>query len=126
MREKNDELRASWGNVRELGRLYLDNLKLLSVEKMTVLFSHGVLGALLIILGACALFFISMAIVFILGQVLPIMWCFLIMGGFYLLVGILLFLFRTQLLVNPIARFLSRLFLENPEVQETTNQENKK
>lgn len=87
----------------------------MSIEKATVLFSQGIMGVLLVILCACAFFFISIALVLILAQVLPVMWCFLIMGGVYLLLGLAVYIFRQPLLTDPIARFLSRLFLDNLE-----------
>jgi len=115
MSERNEDMKASWANMREWGKLYFENLKLLSIEKATVLFSLGIMGVLLVILCACAFFFISIALVLILAQVLPVMWCFLIMGGVYLLLGLAVYIFRQPLLTDPIARFLSRLFLDNLE-----------
>ncbi|MFG6382235.1 MAG: phage holin family protein [Muribaculum sp.] len=125
MSERNDDLKASWANVREWGKLYFENLRLLSIEKATVLFSQGIMGVLLVILCACAFFFISIALVLILAQVLPVMWCFLIMGGVYLLLGLAVYIFRKPLLTDPIARFLSRLFLENPEVSSQPSNDEK-
>ena len=115
MSERNEDMKASWANMREWGKLYFENLKLLSIEKATVLFSQGIMGVLLVILCACAFFFISIALGLILEQVLPVMWCFLIMGGVYLLLGLAVYIFRQPLLTDPIARFLSRLFLDNLE-----------
>jgi len=115
MSERNEDMKASWANMREWGKLYFENLKLLSIEKATVLFSQGIMGVLLVILCACAFFFISIALVLILAQVLPVMWCFLFMGGVYLLLGLAFYIFRQPLLTDPIARFLSRLFLDNLE-----------
>lgn len=125
MSERNDDLKVSWANVREWGKLYFENLRLLSIEKATVLFSQGIMGVLLVILCACAFFFISIALVLILAQVLPVMWCFLIMGGVYLLLGLAVYIFRKPLLTDPIARFLSRLFLENPEVSSQPSNDEK-
>lgn len=82
MGEQNDELRRTLANAKEWGKLYVENLKLLSIEKTTVLLSHGAMAVLLLLLGVCAFFFISIALVLLLAQVLPVMWCFLIMGAF--------------------------------------------
>ena len=59
------------------GKLYLENLKLLSIEKSTVLFGHAALAGVLAVLSIIAFFFISLALVFLLAQVLPLMWSFL-------------------------------------------------
>jgi len=112
---KKNEFIQSWRQLKEWGRLYVENIKLLSIEKMTILLSYGVMGALLIFFGAFALLFISVAIVLVLAQVIPLMWCFLIMGGIYLLLGVVMFLSRRSLFLDPIARFLSKLFLEHPD-----------
>jgi hypothetical protein len=115
MAEQKNEFIQSWRQLKELWRLYIENIKLLSIEKMTILLSYGVMGALLIFFGAFALLFISVAIVLVLAQVIPLMWCFLIMGGIYLLLGVVMFLSRRSLFLDPIARFLSKLFLEHPD-----------
>ncbi|MBO5297720.1 MAG: phage holin family protein [Candidatus Homeothermus sp.] len=112
MGEQNDELRRTLANAKEWGKLYVENLKLLSIEKTTVLLSHGAMAVLLLLLGVCAFFFISIALVLLLAQVLPVMWCFLIMGGVYLLLAGVALLLRKSLFIDPIARFLSRLFLD--------------
>lgn len=114
MGDKNEELKTTLANAIRLARLYAENLKLISTEKTTVLLSSGVLAVVLLILAACALFFCSIAVVYLLASVLPIAWCFLIVGGFYILLGVVAVLLRTTLFVNPIARFLSRLFLTPP------------
>lgn len=112
MGEQNEELRRTLANAKEWGKLYVENLKLLSIEKTTVLLSHGAMVVLLLLLGVCAFFFISIALVLLLAQVLPLMWCFLIMGGVYLLLAVVVMLLRRSLFIDPIARFLSRLFLD--------------
>ena len=121
MSEQNDELRRTLANAKEWGKLYLENLKLLSIEKTTVLLSHGAMAALLLLLGVCAFFFISIALVLLLAQVLPEMWCFLIMGGVYLLIAAFAMIFRRSLFIDPIARFLSRLFLDPLPHQNNNN-----
>lgn len=126
MSEQNDELRRTLANAKEWGKLYLENLKLLSIEKTTVLLSHGAMAALLLLLGVCAFFFISIALVLLLAQVLPEMWCFLIMGGVYLLIAAIAMIFRRSLFIDPIARFLSRLFLDPLPHQNNNNNNNKK
>lgn len=112
MGEQKEDYRKTLSNAKEWGKLYIENLKLLSIEKATVMLSHAAMAGLLLLLGVCAFFFISIALVLLLGQVLPVMWCFLIMGGVYILLGVLALIFRRTLFIDPIARFLSRLFLD--------------
>ena len=82
MGDKNEELKTTLANAMRLARLYAENLKLISTEKTTVLLSSGVLAVVLLILAACALFFCSIAVVYLLASVLPSAWCFYTHVGF--------------------------------------------
>ena len=112
MSDQKDDLRATWANALAWGKLYVENLKLLSIEKAVILLSHGAMAALLLLLGVIAFFFISIALVLLLAQVLPVMWCFLIMGAFYIVLGVVAVLLRRTIFIDPISRFVSRLFLD--------------
>lgn len=109
-----DDLGSSLANAREYARLYIENLKLASTEKVTVLLANSALAAILAILLLIALFFISMGLVLVLAEAIPLMWCFLIMGGVYILVAAVILAMRRRLIADPISRFLSRLFLDPP------------
>ncbi len=113
--EKNAELRATWRTLKSFGLLYAENLKLLSIEKATVLLGHAALAGVLAVLAIIAFFFISLALVFLLAQVLPVTWSFMIMGGVYVIMAVLAIIFRNNLFLNPISRFLTRLFMAPPK-----------
>lgn len=111
----NDEFGYSWKNIKAYGQLFVENLRLASTEKLTILLSSTALAGILGLILMIAFFFISAALVFLLAQVLPLMWSLLLMGAVYIVMGVLVVIFRKQLLVDPIACFMSRLFLEAPE-----------
>ena len=111
----NDEFGYSWKNIKAYGQLFVENLRLASTEKLTILLSSTALAGILGLILMIAFFFISAALVFLLAQVLPLMWSLLLMGAVYIVLGVLVVIFRKQLLIDPIARFMSRLFLEAPE-----------
>lgn len=113
--EKNAELRATWRTLKSFGLLYAENLKLLSIEKATVLMGNAALAGVLAVLAIIAFFFISLALVFLLAQVLPVTWSFMIMGGIYVIIAIVAIIFRNSLFLNPISRFLTRLFMAPPK-----------
>ena len=113
MSEKSDEMRSVWKAVLTYLKLQIENIRLVSTEKSAILLSTGVVAAILGIMLAFALFFISIGLV--LATALPIFWCFMIMGGIYILLGVTLYLMRTTLITDPIARFLSRLLLDEPD-----------
>ncbi len=41
-------------------------------------------------------------------------WTYLIVGGLYILLAIVCFLLRRQLIIDPIARYISRVILDPP------------
>ena len=88
MSEKSDDMRSMWRSVLSYIKLQVENLRLLSTEKSAILMSTCVVAAVLGILAAFAFFFISIGLVFLLATVLPVFWCFMIMGGIYLLLGV--------------------------------------
>ena len=110
--QTNDDLKTSWRSAVAYLNLLIENIRLLSTEKLTILMSKGALVGVLAIFGIIAFFFISIGLVFLLGEVISVMWAFMIMGGVYILLALLALVFSKQLFVDPMARFLSRLFLQ--------------
>ena len=104
-------------------KLLVEDTRLNVAEKLTRLLSAIALCSLLTIVGTVALVFISIAVGFALATVMSPLWAFIIVAGFYIAVLIILIACRTSLLVNPIARFISRLLLPAP--QKPQNDDNK-
>ncbi|MDE6612447.1 MAG: phage holin family protein [Muribaculaceae bacterium] len=102
-------------------RLLIEDTRLNVAEKLTRLLSAIALSALLTIVGTVALVFISIAVGFALAEIVPPLWSFIIVAGFYIVVLILLITCRTALLVNPIARFISSLLLPAPQKPKTND-----
>ncbi len=96
-------------------RLYLDNVRLTVAEKLTVVFSAAVVLISLLVLGIFALAFFSGAMVQLLALVLPQWACYAICFGFFVLLMILVLTLRKWVIINPIARFVSRLIFEEKE-----------
>lgn len=113
--QSTEELKQTGNGLKRLVRLYIENAKLVSIEKATVLLGHAALVFVLAALAIIAFFFLSMGAVMVLSQALPEMWCFIIMGGLYIVLGVLAFIFRTTLFINPLARYMSRLFFDAPD-----------
>ena len=113
MSSENTELNSSLKNIKAYGQLLIENLRLVSTEKTTILLSSAALAVILGLIIVIA-FFLSMAVVLLLAKWMPLMYSSLAIGGFFLLMGLLLFLMRERIIVDPVARFMSRLFLEPP------------
>lgn len=95
--------------------LQLDYAKLTATEKLTVLLSTIAFFALILILGLITLVFISIGIGHLLASTVAPYTAYLYVSAFYLVLLVLLIVFRNQIIFNPVSRFLSRLFLKNPE-----------
>lgn len=101
--------------LRRLGELYLEGAKFIVAEKLTRLFSVGLLVIICMVLGIFALAFFSGTCVELLSMVLPAWAGYAIMGGVFVVLILLCVLFRNQLIVDPIARFISRLVFEKDQ-----------
>lgn len=111
----NNELKAIWIETRGLLKLYFNDFKMLSIEKLTMLLAAVALVGVVAILGSCALLFLSIAIANFLILVVGVHWGYLIMAVFYAIVAISAYMLRKPLIETPIARFLSHLFLDAPD-----------
>ena len=95
--------------------LQLDYARLSAAEKLTVLLSTIAFFALLVILGMITLVFISIGIGHWLAATVAPYTAYLFVSAIYLLLLALLIVFRNQIIFNPAARFISRLFLKAPD-----------
>ena len=91
---------------KRLISLYIENVKLTAAEKLTVVMSAAVLLVVALVFGIFMLAFLSGALV------LPAWASYAILGGFFLLLVVLVIAFRKHIIVNPIARFVSRLVFD--------------
>lgn len=95
-----------------------DYTKLTAVEKMAVLLSAIAFVAVVIILATFVVHHLFTALVGVLASALGCVWgAHLIVAGILLVVMLVVFAFKRQLIVDPVARFVSKLFLK-PEDNE--------
>lgn len=107
--------RATAHTLMRFLRLYIEDTRLNIAEKLTLLFSAVAFFALVIILGVVALVFISIGVGHLLASTIAPVWAYIYIAAFYVLLFILLIIFRKALLEDPIARFISRLIVKEPE-----------
>lgn len=95
-------------------KLEIEYLKLTAAEKMIILVSMMVIGAvfLLLLLPAVLMFLFALAQVFI--DFMPVALAYVSVGGIVLLILVLLILFRKSLIINPVAKFISKVLLDHP------------
>ena len=96
-------------------KLLLEDTRLNVTEKLTRLLSALTVCALLLVLALATLLFLSLAAGQALADVMNPIWAYVIVASFYAVIAVVIFFCKTVLIVNPIARFLSRLLIEAPE-----------
>ncbi len=110
----NSSFTVIWQMIQRLCRLYVSKARLDLSEKLARLFSGVALALIVLILGICVMVFLTLALSAVITDVLPDYWSYLIIGGFYVIVILLLIALRGPILINPITRFISRIIVESP------------
>jgi len=86
--------------------------KLELTEKLTILFSTLILVLVLIILGMVALFYLLLALAYVLEPLVGgLMSSFAIIAGINVVLMALVVIFRKRLIISPMVNFLANLFL---------------
>lgn len=104
--------------IKKLLSLYVENVKFTAAEKLTVVMSAAVLLIISVVLGIFALAFLSGACIELLEFVLPAWASYAILGGLFILLVAVVIALRKPLIINPIARFISRLIFEEHKNQD--------
>lgn len=93
----------------------IDLMKLQAVNKTSEVTSSIVSNIIIVILGMMTIMLLSIGIAFYLGEVLGgVHYGFFIVGGFYLLLGIILFVFRKEWLKTPVQdKMISKMLNSN-------------
>lgn len=108
--------------LKRLFSLYVEDARLALTERLTLLMSSLVIGLFITLLVVAVIIFLSIAAASELRLHLSAVAAYSIVAGGYFILLILLILFRKQLIVNPIARLLSRVILPDPN-EKTENDE---
>lgn len=96
--------------------LQKEYIRLELVEKLTILASTIILITIGIILGMMALFYLSFSLAYIMAShVGGLTVSFAIITGALLVLLAIVYVFRKQLIVAPLVRFIANLFTNNEE-----------
>ena len=104
-------LTSLWAEARAYFENNIEYARLTAAEKIAVLLTSMAVAAVLGVLGCLIFFFLSMAVIYWLATVMPTALAYALMGALYVVAFILIFVFRKQWLINPIARFVSKVIL---------------
>lgn len=111
MSDKENSLKSLWDEIRRYLELNLEYAKLTGAEKTTILLTAVATAAIVGVLAILIFFFLSIACVHWLGMVISMALAYTVMAGVYVLLLVVAVVFRRQLIIDPVAKFISRLFL---------------
>lgn len=112
---RTDNFKRLLGIGRRYVTLQLDYARLTAAEKLTLLLATTAFYALVVIIGMATLFFISIGIGHWLAVTVAPYTAYLFVSAFYLVLSVVLIVFKRRLIFNPVARFISRLLLKTPD-----------
>lgn len=92
--------------------LYIESAKLTAAEKLTLLLSAAVLFMIAFILVTIAVAFGAVALLQLLELALSPIAAAAILAGFFFLLAAIICLLRKPLIINPTARFMSKLIMD--------------
>ena len=109
-------------NIESIGKLLLEFKKYLELqkefvkldatEKMTVILSAILIVTVLLLLGSIVLIFLTLALAYYLGDVLgSLSLGFGLISAFILLLTVIFYLNRNRMVIQPMARFMTKLIL---------------
>ncbi|MFG6385411.1 MAG: phage holin family protein [Muribaculaceae bacterium] len=114
-RQQANNVQGLIDNFKKLLALNLDYARLTAAEKLTILLSTIAFYSMVCILGTLVLIFVSIGVGHLLATTVARVAAYLYVAGFYMVLFILLFVFRKKIFIDPTARFISKLFVKPPE-----------
>lgn len=102
-------------SLKQSAKVELEYSKLTLSEKLSILLSRGIIVLVMIIFATCALFLLEWGVTRWLVDITGSLWIGVLVSLAVLLIILLvLYGYRKQLVINPVTRFVTKLLL-NPE-----------
>lgn len=98
----------------------IEYYKLTAAQKFTILLSTLIMVSIMMLLGVIALALLTLSLVDLFKDFMSPVLANLSVCGIIVVICILIFLLRKQLIINPISKFITKLFLEKRDKDETT------
>ncbi|MDE7160320.1 MAG: hypothetical protein K2O24_05720 [Muribaculaceae bacterium] len=103
-------------NIFSQGRRWIEleaeYVKLTAAEKFTVLTGTAVLGAICLMVGMVIIILLALSLADLFKMIMTPALAYLSVSGVLVLLIVILYLLRRQVIFDPIARFITRLFLD--------------
>lgn len=111
MSETSKQISGIWAEIKETVSLNIEYAKLTATEKLAIMLSICALAAVVLVLVSFVIFLISLGLMLLLAKSTGLFGACMIMAGIYAILIVIVILLRRQLIVNPVARFISQLIL---------------
>ncbi len=106
-------------NIRRYINLRIDLVKLVLTEKLARMATVFLLINILFIVCMFLLLFLSFGFIYWYGEMVGPMWeGALIVAGIYLLIGLIILVFRVPIIMNPLIRQISKVLMEEKDENE--------
>lgn len=112
MADKPNNYQALWEEAKNYVNLRWDYAKLTAAERVTVGITVGATMVVCLLLGTLVVFFLSLGVAWIIAPYTGVGCAMFLVAGFYVVLIAAFFLLRKKLLIDPVARFISKLFLK--------------
>ncbi|MBR5085948.1 MAG: phage holin family protein [Muribaculaceae bacterium] len=101
-------------SLKQSAKVELEYSKLTLSEKLSILLARAIIVLVLIVFASCALFLLEWGLLHWLINITSLWVAVLISLAILLIILLLLYGYRKQLVINPVTRFVTKLLL-NPE-----------
>lgn len=106
------EIKDIFTNGKNWLKLEIEYAKLTVAEKLTMLMSALIIGAVCLLLGIVVLILLAFALVEVFKSFMLPGLAYLSVGGIICILILLIYLLRKPILLDPIARLITKLFIE--------------
>ncbi len=106
-----DEIKDLFSQGRDWIKLEVEYAKLTLAEKFTILASAMIIGAVCLLMGMVVLILLAFSLVEVFKMLMAPGLAYLSVAGVICILIVLLYVMRKPILLNPIARFITRLFI---------------
>ena len=121
--------RSFFRQIFEEGKKYLtlqfDYVKLTATEKISLIGSMTLVLILALIFMTGAMFYLSFALVYLMEPYIGLMWSYAVLAGIALLCAVVVIVFRTPLIINPITRFLTKVLLSDNDKEDSASSDSR-
>ncbi len=107
-----DEIKQIIARSKDWATLELEYAKLTAAEKVTVIAGMTVAGAVCLLLGIATLILLGVSLAYAFAIFMHPALAFLASGGVMLLLMVLVYVFKQPLIMNPIAKMLTKVLLK--------------